>query len=99
MVKIQVTKMLDGRTICSAWEPSTITGIHGTITTIDGEWYGRIGTDPDAWTYQCLPVGEDRSAAVERAYQTRYAVAYTHILRAHPEVYFGVRDMGEIVVS
>jgi hypothetical protein len=44
-IKVQRTRLLG--TSCyvyTAWEPSACMNRHGTITTIDGAWYGRVGT-------------------------------------------------------
>tara|TARA_Y100000310_G_C20209240_1_gene590539 strand:+ start:76 stop:468 length:393 start_codon:yes stop_codon:yes gene_type:complete len=70
----------------TAWLPaeSPLSGRASTITHIDGFWYGRIGTDPDSASYENLPVGEERSAAVQAAYEARHALAYDLIHRAQP---------------
>ena len=43
---IQKVKMMGGtdRYVFSAWEPGSLFGAHGTVTTEDGVWYGKIGT-------------------------------------------------------
>lgn len=82
-----------------AWEPSTIRGPHSSVTTIDGSWYGRIGTDPDPGLYNHLPVGPERSAAVKAAYAQRYAVAYAAIIACFPETADGIKSDGEIITK
>lgn len=84
----------------TAWEPSEIAGSHGTITTIAGRWYGKIGTDPDPALFEHLVgASDERCVAVAAAYEARYQVAYTAIVRAFPEVADGgVRSDGEITV-
>jgi hypothetical protein len=99
--KIQKTQIIGTETtVYTAWEPSTPCGRHGTITTIDGEWYGRIGTDPDPEMFEHLPVGSDaRIAAVKRAYALRYEAAYLAIIAKYPElIQKGTMSNGEIEV-
>jgi len=100
MTKIQRTMgALNGTTRYVAWESSTPTGKHSTITTIDGEWYGRIGTDPDPEMFEHLTAGSDeRIAAVRRAYEHRYQAAYCAIVAEYPEAVMGKMSMGEIEV-
>ncbi len=45
----------------------------------------KIGTDPDPSGYKDLPIGDARSAAVQAAYNERYAVAHEVIFRAFGE--------------
>lgn len=82
--------------IYEAWEPSELMGRHSTVTFIGGKVWGRIGTDPDQSLFEHLPVGDDRSEAVRKAYQQRYQVAYDAIVEAFPEADAGKRSMGEI---
>lgn len=87
--KVQVA----GGVIYSAWEPRLSAlppaqgRYHHTITFIDGQFYGRIGTDPEPSLFEHLEKGtQARSAAVKQAYAERYAVAYEAIVSAHPEL-------------
>ena len=86
----------------SAWRPidSILGSPCSTIPHIDGRgWFGRIGTDPDGALYGHLPVGEERFAAVERAYQDRFGVAYALIKQAMPETASGRERDGEIMIA
>jgi hypothetical protein len=97
---IQRFRVITTNTIVyQAWEPGTLMGRHSTVTFFDGRCFGRIGSDPDGSIYDGIPVGAERSAAVKRAYDERYAVAYEAIIRAFPEAADGKRDMGEITVT
>ncbi len=87
-----------GKTSYTAWEPSTVMGTHSSIAFIDGECYGKIGTDPDQSLFDGMPIGRERSEAVNRAYDDRYAVAYAAILAEYPECADGEFDGGEILL-
>lgn len=84
-IQIQRTETFDGRIVFTAWEPSTITGEHSTITTIGGVWYGQIGTNPDRATYEHLPVGDARSQAVNAAYEAKRREAVAAIMAQSSE--------------
>jgi hypothetical protein len=71
---------------------------HGTITTINGAWMGRVGTEALPAALDALPYGAERCAAVRAWQQAQYDAAYAAILAAHPEAAAGRRDMGEIEV-
>jgi len=59
--------------VYEAWEPSHIMGPHATITSIDGEWYGRIGTRRPPSEVERLPAGsEERWRAVGKCYDEQY---------------------------
>jgi len=85
--------------VYQAWEPSGIRGRHSSVTTVDGQWYGKVGTDPDPALYDHLPVGDERSRNLQQAYQERYAVAYQAIIEACPETADGHRSDGEIEIT
>jgi hypothetical protein len=89
------------RIIYNAWEPSTITGNHSTITTFDGKWYGRIGTNPDKSMFSHLePCSIERHHAVNKAYQQQYDRAIKYIKEAYPELKETVMtDRGEIEIN
>lgn len=96
--KVQVTKMIDGRTIYSAWEKGKRSA--GTLTHIDGEVYGRIGTDPDPALFDHLPAySAQRIAACEYAYGVRRLLAYELIMAEFPGLTGGGWGHGEIVVQ
>jgi hypothetical protein len=71
--------------IYNAWEPSSLSGKHGTVTTINDKWYGKIGTDPDPDKFKHLPVGDERYEAVHAAYEERRQLAEKYIHEAFPE--------------
>ena len=101
-IKIRRTEMIDGRVIYSAWQridgPTETTA--GTITAIDGEWYARIGTDPDRKIYEHLPIGSDaRRTALEKAYHLEYRRAYVEISLEYPHTVAATRRDGEIILS
>ena len=79
----------------TAWVP---VGSHSSITFIGNQCYGKVGTDPDPALYDDLPVGQERSAAVQRAYDARYGVAYAAIIAEYPHAIDGARDSGEILI-
>lgn len=66
-----------------------------THITHNGQWYGRIGTDPDRTLFEHLPKGTERSRLVREAYNARYAVAYAAIREAFPGIRGAMID-GEI---
>ena len=84
--------------VYEAWEPSAIMGKHNTITSIDGEWYGRIGTRHLPPELEKLPPGPERITAVGKWHEDQYQEAYNLILRAFPEAQAGKRSMGEITL-
>lgn len=97
---IQRSRVIGTNTVVyTAWEPSKLRGNHSTVTTFDGKWYGRIGTDPERALFDHIPVGDDRSEAVQEAYEQRFRVAYDAILKAFPEAAIGTRSGGEIAVT
>jgi hypothetical protein len=84
--------------VIDVYEPymrDTPEGSHSTITTIDGQWHGRVGTARLPAELDALPVGAARFAAVDAHYRQQYALAYRLIRRAFPEVQ-GKEDMGEV---
>jgi len=85
--------------VYEAWEPSpsTITAAHRTITTMQGEWYGRIGSRNLPPEVEYLPAGSnERIYAVGKWHEDQYEEAYKLILQAFPEAEGGRRSMGEI---
>lgn len=82
------------------WEPSALTGQHSSLTTIDGKWYGRVGTRPLPAALDALPaMSDERYNAVKRFHEEQYQEAYALIIATHPEAFYGRPDMGEIVVE
>lgn len=74
--------------VFSAYKPieSPMNSDASTITTINGKWHGRIGSDPDQDRFKHLKVGTDaRSKAVADAYAERYASAVRLIKAAFPQ--------------
>ena len=86
--------------IFSAWEPTELMGNHGTICTLEGDRFGRIGTNRNlpADVAALTPGSDERIAAVRAWYETHYQRAYDAILAAHPETVGGKRRMGEIEI-
>ena len=84
--------------VYEAWEPSAIMGKHSTITSIDGQWYGRIGTRYLPPELERLPRGDERSRAVGKWHEDQYEEAYNLIIKAFPEAEAGRRSMGEITL-
>jgi hypothetical protein len=83
--------------VYNAWEPSGVFGEHSTITTFDGEWYGRIGTKRLSPEVEKLPAGsKERIDAVGKAFEEQYEEAYRLIEEAYPESANGKHTMGEI---
>ena len=66
-------------TVYEAYEPSSVAGNHSTITMIDGEWYGKIATRRLPADINAMPIGPERSAAVDAFHKARYAEAYAAI--------------------
>ncbi len=84
----------------SAWEPSALVGRHSSITSIAGEWYGRIGTRWPPPELERLPAWSDeRMKAVGRWHEEQYQEAYDLIIRAFPQAAKGRRSMGIITVT
>ncbi len=73
--------------IYTAWEK--VEGIfdkrHHSLTTFDGQWYGKIGTDPDPDRFDHLPVGPERTEALHEEYRRRAWIACEYIYDAFPE--------------
>lgn len=100
-IKVQRSRIIGTTSVVlSAWEPSSYTGPHGTVTTIDGQCYGRIGTLRPSHELQALPAGsEERSRKVRAHYDAEYQRAYAAIIAVHAEAKHGEPDMGQIEVS
>lgn len=84
--------------VYEAWEPSAIIGKHGTLTSIEDKWYGRIGTRYLPPEIEELPRGDQRTRAVGKWHDDQYEEAYALITRAFPESKDGRRSMGEITL-
>ena len=85
----------------SVWEPTSVGGSgghsHSTITTIDGKWYGRLGTQALPAELDALPaLTNERIDAVQAHYDRLYLEAYTLIETAFPSAAAGRQSMGEI---
>ena len=80
--------------IFSAWEPTTLKGTnhipiipsHSTITTINGKWYGRIGTREITPELNSIPVGIERFKKMKEYREEQYQKAYQAILAEYPEL-------------
>lgn len=71
-----------------------------TITTVDGVWFGKIGSDPEPEKYDHLPVGPERFAAVRDAYRYRALIAEQYIHDAFPETRgHYAEEFGEIEIT
>ncbi len=101
-IMIRQTRLLGtNEVIYSAWRPQSEAGSSNwgsCITFEDHVQYCRIGSDPARADFKHLPRGEERSLAVQLAYQARYEAAYRAILAAHPDLKGTFRD-GEITVQ
>ena len=94
-----------GSTICWEQDGSWIKKHQAGMKKVKGEsglrkWV-KIGTDPDPSKYQNLPIGDARSAAVQAAYDERYAVAHKLIFQAFGDELEGARviDLYDVQVS
>lgn len=88
MTKIVVreVQIVDGRKAYTAWERQDgVACGHSTITTIDGVWFGRIGTRRLPAHLEALPaMTEERLEAVREWQRGEYAEAYDLIYAEHP---------------
>ena len=89
--------------VYEAWEPSARSRRlepvnHSTITTIEGQWYGRIGTRYLPPEIEALPRGDERYRAVGKWHEDQYEESYRLIIQAFPEAGAGKRSMGEITL-
>lgn len=85
LVRATIDPFDRSRAILRAWTPSSIMGNHSTISTIDGSWYGLVGTERDPELYEHLPGGsEERVAAVLAQRASRAAEARAAIWAAYP---------------
>lgn len=87
--------------IFSVWEKGQITGTHSTITTINGEWYGRVGTERLPADLDALPAYSNERAAAVRAWQLRrYERAYDIIAHSEygHEAMNGRYSMGQVEI-
>ncbi len=80
MIKVTGQRIMGtSTTVYEAYEPSSVAGNHSTITTIDGEWFGKIATRRLPAEINAMPIGLERSAAVDAFHKARYAEAYAAI--------------------
>ena len=110
MQKIRKINILGTNTyIFSAWEPTILKGTnytpiipsHSTITNINGQWFGRIGTREVTPELNSIPVGIKRFEKMKQYREKQYNEAYEAILVEYPELK-GLNlkyDMGEIEVN
>ena len=84
-------------TIYSAWEPGKVMGNHTSITRIDEEWYGQIGSRMLPAELEALPAyTQERLDKVQAWQEAQYTEAY-HAIREEVEVPGSARySMGEI---
>ena len=80
----------------SVWEPTDgPAGRHRTITTIDGKWYGRVGTAELPAELDGIQVGGQRLAGIRAWYAAQYEEAYETIRAVYPDL-VGQERNGEI---
>ena len=80
--------------IYSAWEPDTG---HSTITRIDDQRVGRVGTRRLTSELDALPArSAERYSAVDSWHADQYTAAYAAIESAFPESAGGTHSMGEV---
>lgn len=101
-VRVEKSRILATDDVCyTVWVPCDgPMGRFATLTTLEGVWYGRVGTDrltPDL--DKLKPGSDERIVKVREFMEKRYAVAYEAILLAFPEARDGRRSMGEITVT
>lgn len=107
-VLVKETRIIGTDTkVYEAWEPddggrtadSTLSLFgHSTITSIDGQWYGTIGSRrlPQAMDDFLPKRSQLRSDRVACWQQNQYNEAYTYIETAYPEAKNGRYSMGSI---
>lgn len=79
--------------VFNAWRPAQPDDPGSTICHEAGLRWVKIGTDPDAAIYKDMKVGTPaRSAAVQAAYDARYAVAHDLIFKAFGDELAAVKD-------
>lgn len=99
---IKRTRILGTKSVVySVWEPSSFFGPHGTLTTINGETFGRLGTRRDLpeELESLPPYSDERWYRVKAWYTDQYEKAYQLILTEYPHLSTGYKDMGEIIVN
>ena len=88
--------------VLSAWEAEIGQDgfSHSSITTIDGRWFGRIGTRrlPDHMEAM-TPFSDERAEAVGQWHRQQYQEAYNAIVEKYPEALSGKFSMGEITIK
>lgn len=83
-----------------AYEPSSFMGPHSSIFSIEGQWFGKIGSRELPEELDALPArSEKRSKAVKTWQEAQYQEAYDAILAENPEAAEGSRLMGEITIK
>jgi hypothetical protein len=100
MTKVERIKILGTKYISyRAYEPSTLTGAHSTLTTINDEWYGEIASRRLPAELDTLPMySSTRLQAVRSWQKEQYEEGYAAIYAAYPHLQ-GIphhKDMGEI---
>ena len=98
MVKVRSHKIIGtNTTIYSAWALTSAIGGYHTITYIDDQCYGQMGTERITPELDALPPrSSERSAAVKSYRAARCRSAIDAILDAHPELR---RDPDAVVSS
>jgi hypothetical protein len=82
---VQATRIIGtDRIVYSAWESSSYTGEHATVTTIDGEVFGKIGTRRPT-NLPASPI--ERMDASYDHYAAEYARAVDTILAHEPRLH------------
>lgn len=100
-MEVRKTRIIGTRCVVySAWEPSSLLGKHGTVTTnAYGDWIGRVGTRAISPEVEKMKGGSpERCAAVDAHHKAQYEEAYAAIIARYPEAAEGRRDMGEIEI-
>ena len=65
----------------TVWEPGSVIGTHSTITTINGKWYGRLGTRMLTPELADLPAGTDYRVNMVNGFRLNQEnIAYSLIL-------------------
>lgn len=85
--------------VFNAYEPTNMSRHeHSTITTINGKWYGTIGSRTLPKDLDALkPMSDERSRKVGVFHEKNYQEAYKQIIKAFPEAKGGHPSMGELV--
>lgn len=88
-----------GMFVYKAYEPTTLSGPHSSVTTFDGVWFGDIATRTPTPELQALPaMSQERYEAVGAWYTKNRAEACALILQAFPEAAEGHPSDGSMIV-